>query len=177
MSLIQECLWCEFTPEGPWRRNWAQDVGRLNCLCKVSALQAGGLLWYLQNARDFWEPTCSVRLLINNKCSPPSLWTHCIAVYASAFKHQSICCWSQEWFLQYLSQARVLDYSLILGVFPWLVCCTCYKQSLELRGRKLRWAVRAEEMSCGVEQVCYRVCWCFLQVNAITKDKTSPTER
>jgi len=53
MSLIQECVWCKFTSEGPWRRNSARDVGRLNCLFKVSALQAGGFLWCLQNARDF----------------------------------------------------------------------------------------------------------------------------
>lgn len=138
----------------------------------ICALQVGGLLWCLQNSRDFWDATCSVRLLTSNKCLPPPLWTDCTAACASTFQPMYGRCWSQELFLQHHFQVKVLGCSFILGISCGLYVVSVTSGPLSFRRESKdelwelwRWAVEWNR--------CARVCWCFLQVNAITVDKTS----
>lgn len=74
---------------GPWRRKLTQERGavRLSYLCKASALLTNELLCCLQNTGDFWGPSCSARVLINNKCLSPPAWSNCTPVYTRTFQH------------------------------------------------------------------------------------------
>lgn len=158
---------------GSWRRKLTQEHGvvRLSYICKASALLTNGHLCCLQSTGDFWGPSCSVRALINNKCLSPPAWTNCTSVCASTFQHHPAP-------VEARNNTFLRPGCPPLGIFPWLECCTLIlSRPLIFQGESCNelWELRRRVVE---QNKCARGgFWCFFQVNAITKDKTSPAER